>query len=155
MGSLDRIRYSRFNDDSTNHPQEDDSAALDMDAYHFQCNVKRYGPVTDRVYVFGGVGADFVYVDAALDYQRGDTDYLQESTCGMFGGHALAGVEYRAGKKTSPFSVDLSLTYTFLEAVALDRELIDAINSNDDTDFSSRDLDLGGVSLSAGLKYHF
>lgn len=147
--------YSGFVSGSSDHPQEDDSVDLEMDTFHFQCSVKRYAPVTDLVSLYGGIGADFVYVDAVLDYQSSEKAYLQESTRSTYGGHALIGVEYRAGKRTSPFSIDLGLEYTLLEAVTLDRELIDTINSNQDADFSSGDLDLGGLTLSTILKYHF
>lgn len=147
--------YSRFESDSADHPLEDDTAALKMDAFHSRCSVKRYGYLTDLLSLYGGVGADFVYVDAILDYEGRAGAYRQENTHMIYGGHALVGVECRTGKRTSPFSFDLSLRYTVLETAALDRELVEVVNDDEDEAFSSGDLDLGGITLSVGLKYHF
>lgn len=149
------VGYSYLDDESFEYPQENDTVSLEMDTAHIQFSVKRYVPVNDLIYLFGGFGADLVYIDAALDYQGDDSTYLQESAYTMYGGHILVGAECRIGKKPSPFGIDLSFRYTLLDTATLDRELVNAINSDGDTDFSSSDLDLGGFTVSTGIKYHF
>ena len=156
------VGYTGFEDDASNRLDEDEddddeenSVSLDLDTFYIQFSVKRYWPLTDLLYAYGGFGADLMCLDGTVEYRNATTIYREESSDTIYGGHVLAGMEYRIGQRQSPFSVDLRLAYTLLQSVSLDRGLINAINSDADTDFSSRDLNLGGFTLSAGIKYNF
>ena len=150
--------YLKIEDDVNDSLEDGDSVYLDMTVSDLMLSLKRYWRVGDLIRIYGGVGADVIYVEGDIDYEYEDKSYELGFTHTLYGGHALIGAEYwltNIIEKKYPLCLDLQYSYTHFQTKQVDEDLIEAINEDTGASHSSEELDFSGHALSLSLKLHF
>lgn len=126
--------------------------------------IKFYTPIVDRLWIYGGGGADLCYTVANYRYfVSGNLFYNAGRNYWTPGGHLLAGIKWYATTQATPLSftydlpvsLNLEYKYTWLSISDADNEEIEKINSTYGTDFSSSDFGIGGHSVTLGLTWYW
>ncbi|WP_162458908.1 outer membrane beta-barrel protein [Desulfosarcina ovata] len=149
------LGYTDIDESGGNRLEDDDSVSIDMQTYYLLFSVKRYFPLTNSLFLFGGIGLDIHFIDGEIAYTNEDESYRLDYSQTLFGGHACLGAEYFIVKKKFPVSVGLQYKYTLLQGEEVDEDLISAVNDDTESSYSSKELNLSGHTLSLSLKIHF
>ncbi len=155
MGMEIAMGYSKVEEDAINSLEDSDYVSLDMTNIYSLLSIKRYWPVSYSLRFFGGIGGDLYYIDGTIKYRTEGNSYQLDSSRTIYGGHALVGAEYCNIEKKYPISVDIQYKYTLLQIVDVDQDLVNAINTNIGSYYSSENMNLSGHTISLSLKIHF
>jgi len=136
---------------------------VEMSIFYISPSLKFHIPAGNTVVFYLGVGPDVYFSD-------GDWT-LKNPTLGSFryddhdinyGAHGLVGIEFyvykhpaKHGWYDAPISLFFEYKYTWVEWGDADKEIIDGINTVFGLTVPYHDLDLGGHSAFAGLRWHF
>ena len=165
MGIEVAFGYSSMEDKSSSvFIGADDYAELDIANIYLSPTVKYYFPIKNSFHVFCGIGPDIIDTRGNLLYRRTDPEiYSTRVDVSRFGygGHGLIGCEYyfflrpaAHGQYDWPVSVEIQYKYTWVVIDNADRKLIDDLNSSLNTSYPHNDFNVGGHSVTLGLKWH-
>ncbi len=147
--------YTGVDDDASNRLEARDHVSIDAEILCLLFSVKKYWPLSDALYLFGGIGGDICFVEGEIAYSTQSRSYHLDYSRTIYGGHACIGAEYYLVKKKYPLSVDLQYKFTLLQSVDGDQDLISAINADTDASYSSNDLNFSGHTVSLSFRFHF
>lgn len=139
-----------------------DQAILDINSYYLSPSIKLYRKLTSRLLIFGGIGPDLYRTKGTFIYTpSGSSQYRLGSSKLVYGMHGLLGLEYffstnpgASGSYNWPVSVELQYRYATALLDEADKVLIDQINEDQSTTYGNHELDVGGHSITIGLKWH-
>lgn len=141
--------------------ESSDQAVLDVNSFYLSPTVKLYQKLTSRLLIFGGIGPDIYRTKGNINYALGGSQYRLGISKLVYGLHGLLGIEYyfstnpaASGSYDWPVSVELQYRYATAPLDEADKVLIDQINDDRSTAYANHELDVGGHSITIGLKWH-
>ena len=141
--------------------ENSDQAVLDINSFYLSPTIKLYHKLTSRLLIFGGVGPDIYRTKGNLNYYLGSNQYKLGISKLVYGVHGLFGIEYyfstnpaASGSYDWPVSVEVQYRYATAVLDDADKVLINQINDDRSTSYASHELDVGGHSITIGLKWH-
>lgn len=136
---------------------------VEMSTFYIAPSIKFYAPAGNTVVFYLGVGPDFYFSDGDWTLKNTTLGSLRYDDHDInYGAHGLVGIEFyiykhpkRHGWYDAPISVFFEYKYTWVEWDDADKEVLDWANTNSGLAETYHDLDLGGHSAFAGLRWHF
>lgn len=130
--------------------------------YYISPSIKLYLPLSNFNFYIGA-GPDYYYSVVKLEYVTpGGINYSDSKRYNSFGYHGLAGIEYLFYRKPgednfydAPVGILIEYKYSKVTIGDADENAIDYLNANLGTGYPKHDLEAGGHTFLAGLRWHF
>jgi len=144
-----------------------DISEIELSSFYISPSLKFYIPAGNTVVFYLGVGPDVYFSDWDYNYTLPNIGIVVADDHDInFGAHGLVGIEFyvykhpaKHGWYDAPISLFFEYKYTWVEWGDADRILFDPYNNVAATlglpIYPTHDLDVGGHSVFAGLRWHF
>lgn len=138
------------------------SSEVSLANIYILTTIKLYKEINDSFLVYGGIGPNVYDSMGQIKCQvSGGDPYKLDISRFSFGAHGVAGVEYyffkaptKHGLYDWPVSAELQYRYTWNNLDKIDRELINQINTDYNTQLENNDAAVGGHSFTIAIKWH-
>lgn len=131
-----------------------DRSEINIEHLYISPSLKFHIPLNSSFAAYIGGGLDLYHTWIDFDYSEPSPSAINESdTANTLGFHGLAGVDwfFDSGETGTPVSVFAEYKYTSLTVDKADKKALDAMGSS----ASNHDLDAGGSTFLAGMRWHF
>ncbi len=144
------------------------TSELDLNIICLSPSAKLYLPLGKTFLLYAGIGPDLAFSYGTYDFiEPGVIAWELEYDEVAYGAHGIAGIEWYIYKNPAdstgggsfyydwPVSIQLQYRYSWMEVEEFDKEMVGALNINYTLSLSENDIDIGGQTITLGLRWHF
>jgi hypothetical protein len=154
--------YGKYDKDVDNVFSIDDTVSASIKGYYLSLTPKQYFQLSDDSALYVGGGPDYYDIKLKLDYISPLYTEGMDDRFHVLGLHAVAGIDLvviknpgSQGSFDAPLSIFVEYRYSWVKVDDADKKLIDKINKAFGSSEDYHDLNMGGHTGVAGLRWRF